>query len=43
VTVRERDPTEPEQRAAPELVRVDQRAELERTLVALLPRVRQWL
>jgi len=43
VTAREPDSTASEERAPPELVRVDQRAELERTLVALLPRVRSWL
>jgi len=43
VTAREREESEPGPRTPPELVRVDQRAELERTLVALLPRVRKWL
>jgi RNA polymerase sigma-70 factor (ECF subfamily) len=40
---REREQSEPEERVTPELVRVDVRADLERTLVALLPRVRRWL
>jgi RNA polymerase sigma factor (sigma-70 family) len=46
VTPRERAESErlaSEQRGPPELARIDQRAELERTLAALLPRVRKWL
>lgn len=43
MTPREREQSEADERSSPELVRVDPRAELERTLVSLLPRVRSWL
>jgi RNA polymerase sigma-70 factor (ECF subfamily) len=43
VTARERESDESVPRRVPELTRIDPRAELERSLVALLPRVRQWL